>query len=144
MPVTQLIYASRPFGFDDLVLMSVLASARRHNVREDITGALICREDLYLQLLEGPQDGVRAIYERIAKDNRHTDVRTLWSGETAARLFPEWAMRHDPAQSWMWTREEVSAGAAENATAEEARGVFARLATLPPQTEQTCPVARSA
>ncbi len=27
-------------------------SARRHNPRDQITGALICRHDLYLQLIE--------------------------------------------------------------------------------------------
>lgn len=140
MPLTQLIYASRPFGFDDLALDSILASARRNNVRDDITGALICREDLFMQLLEGPEEHVLAAFSRIAADDRHTDVNKLWSGEADARLFPEWAMRHDPAHSWMWTREEVSAGAVDVATAEQARAIFARLATNPPVTAQKCPM----
>lgn len=140
MPHTQLIYVSQPFGFDDLVLMGILASALRNNVRDGITGALICREDLFMQLLEGPAEHVQSAYARIQKDNRHTGVCLLWTGEADERLFPDWAMRHDPALSWMWTREEVAAGAADRATGEEARAIFARLASLPPSTEQKCPM----
>lgn len=144
MTFTQLIYASRPFGYDDLDLLTILSSARRNNVRDGITGALICREDLYMQLLEGPEAQVQAAYKRIEGDSRHTEVRLLWSGETEARLFPQWAMRHDPAHSWMWSREEVSAGAADKATAEEAKAIFTRLASLPPETAQTCPMGHGA
>ena len=56
----QLIYASRPFGYDDLTLTSILMQARENNARNGITGALICREDVFLQILEGPRDLKRA------------------------------------------------------------------------------------
>ena len=140
MPLTQLIYASRPFGFDDLALTGILASARRNNLRDGITGALICREDLFIQMLEGPKDLVIATFARIRRDDRHTDITTLRNGDIEARLFPEWAMRHDPARSWMWTPAQVSAGAASSASPEEALGVFTRLASSPPETPQTCPM----
>jgi hypothetical protein len=45
MPTTQLIYTSRPFGFDAGTLDDILISARRHNRANGITGALICRAD---------------------------------------------------------------------------------------------------
>jgi hypothetical protein len=144
MSLTQLIYTSRPFGYDDLDLLTILSSARRNNVRDGITGALICREDLYMQLLEGPEALVQAAYKRILADSRHTEVRHVWSGEIQTRLFPEWAMRHDPAHSWMWSREDVSDGAAERATAEDVKAIFARLASLPPETAQTCPMGHGA
>ncbi len=136
----QLIYASRPFGFDDLVLSGILASARRNNLRDGITGALICREDLFMQMLEGAPDAVTQAYARILRDDRHTEIALLHSGDIVKRLFPDWAMRHDPATSWMWTREQVSAGAIETVTAGQARTVFERLAAEPPSTPQTCPV----
>ena len=135
----QLIYASRPFGYDDLALTGILASARRNNTRDGITGALICREDLFLQLLEGPQQLVEAAYQRILRDDRHTDIVHLISGEIDTRLFPSWAMRHDPARSWMWTREDVSAGAVNAATKDEIRHVFARLSTEPEIVAAVCP-----
>ena len=52
----QLIYASRPFGYDELTLTSILMQARKNNARNGITGALVCRDDLFLQILEGPRD----------------------------------------------------------------------------------------
>ena len=144
MPLIQLIYASRPFGFDDLALTGILATARRNNARDGITGALICREDLFMQLLEGSRDVVTAAFDRIARDDRHTDISKVASQEVETRLFPEWAMRHDPAASWMWSRENVSAGAVENASTDDIRAIFARLANDPPAVPQTCPFGATA
>lgn len=131
MPISQLIYASHPFGFNEVTLASILTTAQRCNARDGITGALICRADLYLQLLEGPQNPVDAAYARILRDQRHTDVRLLSRRDVAERLFPDWAMRHDPARSWMWTQAEVSADAIERATGAEAVAIFERLAREP-------------
>ena len=68
---TQLIYMSQPFGFDDAMLGGILDAARRNNRRDGITGALICRHDIYLQLLEGEDAPIQAAYERIARDDRN-------------------------------------------------------------------------
>jgi hypothetical protein len=72
-----------------------------------------------------------ATYARILRDGRHTDVVGLWAGDADERLFPAWDMRDDPAQSWMWTREQVSAGAVSEASAQEVREVFVKLASQP-------------
>lgn len=126
--LTQLIYMSRPFGFDDLDLRNILLVSRENNERDGITGSLICREDMYLQLLEGPRAAVSAAYTRIARDNRHGEVMLLWMGDVQERLFPQWFMKHDPVQSWMWTPAQVRAGAVAEASVEEIRGIFVRLA----------------
>lgn len=128
MELTQLIYASQPFGFDDAMLNGILSDARRYNVRDDITGALICRADVYLQLLEGPPPAVDAAFARIGQDDRHGDVRLLHRRSVSDRLFPAWSMRDDPARTWFWTREEVAAGALKSATEGELLAVFARVA----------------
>ncbi len=128
MALAQLIYASRPFGFSENVLAAILMTARRCNERDDITGALICRQDLYLQLLEGPKNAVDATYARIAQDDRHLEVRLLSNRMVEDRLFPGWAMRDDPARSWMWTREEVDGGIMERVVATDAIAVMERLA----------------
>jgi hypothetical protein len=127
----QIIYASQPFGFGDDILNGILMSARRNNARDRITGALICRGDLYLQLLEGPRDRVEALFGRIERDNRHIEVNLRVREPVTDRLFPAWAMRDDPARSWMWSPDEVYAGAVERASREELLGVFARLAAEP-------------
>jgi hypothetical protein len=128
MSLVQVIYASRPFGFDEASLVSILHDSRRCNERDDITGALICREDLYLQLLEGPESVVDDTYRRIERDDRHLEVRLLSRRPTEKRLFPLWAMRDDPARSWMWTRQDVADGALERVTGADAVAIFERLA----------------
>ena len=143
MSLLRLVYASHPFGFDDLVLTHILKTAQRNNAAAGITGTLICREDIYLQLLEGKRSNVEALYEKIQRDDRHADVTTLLQEMTAQRLFPTWAMRHDAAKSWMWTREEVSQGAVESATRDEILAIFLRLVAEPPGplsgVPQVCP-----
>lgn len=127
MAMIQLVYASRPFGFDEATLSGILFTARANNTRDGITGALVCRSDLYLQMLEGPQDKVEAAYASIEEDDRHLEVRCLTRATIDTRMFGAWAMRSDPAQSWMWTREQVENAAPDTATPEEVIAVFSRL-----------------
>ena len=128
MPLIQLVYASQPFGFDDAMLAGILLDARRCNARDDITGALIVRHDLYLQLLEGPKAAVEACYGRIRKDDRHVEPKTLINRTIKTRLFPGWSMLDDPAQSWIWSIEDVRNGAIDETTEDEVLGFFNRLA----------------
>ncbi len=130
MSMTQLIYASTPFGFDDAVLAGILLDARRCNIRDHVTGALIVRGDLFLQLLEGPKVMVNATYQRIRQDDRHVDVTKLAQRDITKRLFPGWAMRDDPAQSWTWSIEDVRNGAVENASEDEVLSFFIRLSNM--------------
>lgn len=128
MDLVQIIYSSRPFGFDDALLSGILSDARRNNARDGITGALICRADVYLQMLEGPADVVEAAFARITRDDRHLEVEKRFSMTVTERLFPQWSMRDDPARSWMWTQEDVANGAISNASPMEVLAVFTRLA----------------
>ncbi|WBQ10948.1 BLUF domain-containing protein [Hyphomonadaceae bacterium ML37] len=127
MSVFRAIYTSRPFGFDTGILRSVLMDARRCNERDGVTGALICRADIYLQWLEGHEELVRRTLERIKRDDRHLEVKLHVAETVPEQVFGEWAMLHDPATSWIWTQDEVTAGAAERATPEEITGFFLRL-----------------
>jgi len=121
------IYTSRPFGFDEGILNGVLMDARRANLRDDITGALICRGDIYIQWLEGSEEQVTKTLERIKRDNRHLDVMLHVAEPVSRRMFAEWAMLHDPAASWIWSQDEVANGAAERAAPEEVTAFFMRL-----------------
>ena len=131
MNLVRIIYASRPFGFDQTALNGILSQSRRCNMRDDITGALICRADLYLQLLEGPEQAMAATYARIARDDRHLEVNRLSYEIVTERIFPGWAMRDDPARSWMWTQAEVDQGAVTRATQQQVLEIFKRVAVEP-------------
>ena len=131
MSLVQLIYASRPFGFDQAILNGILSQSRRYNSRDGITGALICRADVYMQLLEGSAEALEATYARILRDDRHLEIRQLSYQTVTDRLFPSWAMRDDPARSWMWSQSEVADGVIDKATDLQALKIFERLAAEP-------------
>lgn len=124
----QLIYRSEPFGFDHAILAGILFSARRNNRRDDITGALICRHDLYLQLIEGSAPAIDALFVRIKADDRHLGVRQLLSDNVSERMFPEWTMLDDEMPSIAWSAADVDDGALDAATPDKLRGVFQRVA----------------
>ena len=128
MDFTQLIYASQPFGYDSATLHGILMDARNCNERDSITGALICRHDIYLQLLEGPEEPIKETYQRIFRDDRHAGVKKLVTRQVATRMFGDWAMLHDPANSVIWTRAEVSEGTLERASEKDIIRMFEKIA----------------
>lgn len=109
------------------MLAGILSQARRNNARNSITGALICRQDIYLQLIEGPAAAIDALFDEIRVDDRHINVQLLMQEETPERLFPAWSMVDDEAPSMFWSRAEVDAGMIEQATPEQLLAPFVRL-----------------
>jgi len=127
MSVYRAIYTSRPFGFDSSTLASILIHAQRANPGAGITGALICREDVYLQLLEGPEEEVKKALERISRDDRHLEFKVHSEKTVPERMFGKWAMLHDPAVTWIWSQAEVHNDAIERTTEAEVEGFFQQL-----------------
>jgi hypothetical protein len=80
---------------------------------------------------QGPREKVDISYQRIQRDRRHLEVKLLSRRNVTERLFPGWAMRNDPARSWMWNQAEVDADAINRATEAEAVAIFERLAREP-------------
>jgi hypothetical protein len=127
MDLVQLVYVSRPFGFDQALLSAILWRARLNNTRDGITGALVARADIYLQLLEGPEAAVLRTWGKIRHDDRHVEVTRRVLRPVTARLFPHWAMHDDPAVTWAWDQDAVAAGAVERASEADLLAVFDRV-----------------
>jgi len=73
-------------------LVVLLMQARALNERQFITGALVYGDGQFMQVMEGEEAVVKDLYERVAKDPRHHDVRTLAEGPIATRSFAQWSM----------------------------------------------------
>ena len=127
MKLIQLVYCSQPFGYSLEILSSILIASRANNRKRDITGALICRSDIFLQLLEGPEQQVKSTYAAIQNDDRHINIYHLLEQNVDKRLFPAWAMKDDPIKTWMWSREEVSNGIVTSLSKAEIEEVFVKL-----------------
>ena len=124
----KLIYSSRPFGFDESILSGLLIDSRENNQKNSITGSLLCRADIYLQILEGPKKKVKKAFEKIKRDDRHLEVTVLFKGNTDGRLFANWAMKDDPVESWMWSQQEVADGAVKRCSEENILSIFKKIA----------------
>jgi hypothetical protein len=89
----HILYRSRATSKpSDADLQHLLDRAHAHNAQANITGLLLYSDGRYVQVLEGPQDEVQAVYARILRDPRHTQVVTVSEGIGPARRFPSWHM----------------------------------------------------
>jgi hypothetical protein len=89
----QLIYASasvRPFRASDLYEM--LTTARKFNGDHDITGMMIYHARSILQVLEGPDEEIDALFLRIRRDPRHTALRLIARSTLPSKEFESWPM----------------------------------------------------
>ncbi|WP_374602319.1 BLUF domain-containing protein [Arenimonas sp.] len=74
----------------------ILVQSRRNNARQRIVGGLYFADGSFFQCLEGRESEVQALYDRLAADPRHRDVRLLDRREIDEPSFGEWAMKHVP------------------------------------------------
>lgn len=91
--LVRLLYASRTVGAsqcDDL--HAIMQQSRAHNPQKGITGILCHDEHVYMQVLEGGRDPVNALYAKIMRDSRHTDVMLLHYEEINERRYAGWTM----------------------------------------------------
>ena len=99
----QLVYASKSVdGFIEKDLIDILETSRKNNKEKHITGALVYNKGYFLQMLEGKQETVEALFNHITKDNRHEKVSRFFQGTADKRLFPDWYMgffQHDEYQN---------------------------------------------
>ena len=71
----------------------ILASARRRNGEAGVTGVLIYNQRKFIQLLEGPPEGLAAIYDGyIQSDPRHRRIQVVSQGAIGRRSFGAWSM----------------------------------------------------
>lgn len=93
LSVYHVAYRSRatPLPTDEL-LQNLLAWSRDYNARHQITGLLLHSGGRFVQVLEGAEADVRALFARIQQDARHTQVVTLSEGPGPHRHFPNWHM----------------------------------------------------
>lgn len=91
--LVRCLYASRPATpIDRPGLDEILAQCRKNNPRLGVTGLLCVTDNLFIQVLEGGRDEVCDLYNAIARDERHRQVRLLSYEEISERRFGSWTM----------------------------------------------------
>ena len=91
--IFQLVYTSTalevPGGEAD---HQILTTSLFNNAERHITGFLLRQQDSYMQLLEGDELDVRALFRCIEKDQRHHRISLAGCCQRKQRCFPEWSM----------------------------------------------------
>jgi len=89
----SLIYVSTSVKLlNDEELLDILKVSRENNSSRDVTGLLLYKGGNFMQVLEGPDDVVEAVFETIKADSRHKDVIVLAREQISNRQFPAWEM----------------------------------------------------
>lgn len=88
----QLLYISSATGSGVADVTRILAASIRNNRTCGVTGLLYTDGKRFLQVLEGPEDGVQRTLDRIRLDPRHRGIVVLHDRPIEARQFGEWAM----------------------------------------------------
>lgn len=93
----QLTYYSTAIeDLDADEVVSILQKSRVNNAANDITGCLLYHNSEFLQILEGKEESVRILFQKIQQDPRHEAVLQLAENTTSKRLFGQWSMAfHD-------------------------------------------------
>ncbi|MEQ8909990.1 MAG: BLUF domain-containing protein [Vicingaceae bacterium] len=73
---------------------NLLKQSERNNKKKHITGCLLYSQPEFIQLLEGEQEEVEELYQKIKQDERHQAVTLLSSNQCEKRTFPNWLMAY--------------------------------------------------
>ncbi len=91
--LVEYIYASAAtHDFTNDELIELLQLARENNTQLAITGMLLHHEGSFIQILEGPEDAVEALFEIISRDERHANILLLSKRNVKERSFADWGM----------------------------------------------------
>ena len=127
LQLKRVVYVSEKTDVSDTTLRDIIASSKKNNPEEDVTGCLLSGSNSFLQLLEGPEDFIDRLYSKISTDNRHANVITLCDEKIDERLFLSWSMKLAPFENMEWSNKDFNSGNFLNITSEEALNVFVRL-----------------
>ncbi|MEQ1067766.1 AnBLUF65 family BLUF photoreceptors [Acinetobacter sp. XH1741] len=93
----RLCYASqRNEENEDLLqdLRDILTEARDFNELNEICGVLYYADNAFFQCLEGEQEVVEGLFEKIKNDRRHYNIKWLCTYSIDQNSFQSWSMKY--------------------------------------------------
>ena len=92
----------------DTELNELVARARLRNQSVGVTGMLLYEDGRFLQTLEGPPEGLSAVWSSIRQDERHQNIELLSEHYAETRLFSDWDLllyrKREQAPPSLWER----------------------------------------
>ena len=75
-------------------ILKILAKSKEHNKKNNITGCLLYHNHEFLQIIEGEEEHILKVFEKIQQDKRHDQIILLEQGKKTNRLFENWNMTY--------------------------------------------------
>lgn len=98
--IYRLIYTSKAAPYlTDADFRTIAMFSSISNKRQNISGLLLHNNGLIMQVLEGSENGVKALFTKIKRDKRHHDVKVELSAEFENPYFQNWSMGFRPIES---------------------------------------------
>ncbi|MCQ6956633.1 BLUF domain-containing protein [Mucilaginibacter aquariorum] len=73
-------------------LLDILHNSRLHNAALNISGVLLYSDGTFIQVLEGKDTVIDALYSRIKADQRHKNIITIIDEPIVEKSFGQWLM----------------------------------------------------
>ena len=91
----RLAWSSVPSpSFSATRLDEIIASSRRYNDRNHISGRLLFTGTHFLGILEGHERDLHNLWSRLAMEKRHCDLIRIGDARCGQRWFPEWVLAY--------------------------------------------------
>ena len=99
-PIFQLLYmSSAGVELTEEALLQILSESQQRNANREITGLLLHSDGNLIQVIEGAESTVEALFSKIERDPRHHGVTVLFRKFVETRDFPEYTMGFKRASS---------------------------------------------
>lgn len=80
-----------------------------HNKENNITGILCYGNGYFFQYIEGTEQSLTNLKNKLLMDNRHKDLKTLNFSKIDERRFQNWSLRSIVLERWLFKNPEMKA-----------------------------------
>lgn len=84
--------SSITFRLSDRDIANIVRASQVNNEQLGITGMLLYNNGSFMQLIEGEDEKVEGLFDKIRRDNRHKDVTLLIKENITHKNFDKWLM----------------------------------------------------
>ncbi|QXP59637.1 BLUF domain-containing protein [Olleya sp. HaHaR_3_96] len=93
MKCRRIIYTSQSTKqFNKRDLLDLLHDSRAFNTMDNISGVLMHKNGLFLQIIEGKSKDLENLIERLRRDTRHNNLKIIDDQSIEDRTFANWSM----------------------------------------------------
>jgi len=92
-------YVSSEKDKDITNLTNLFSTTLANNNKKDITGILLYLEGTFLQVLEGNQEDLKTLFDKIKQDVRHKDIFVIINKGIDQRIFDQYKSGFDTIES---------------------------------------------